>query len=85
MTKIPETLADLPEVPVCINMEEKVRGDQFVSVNDIKDDTLKLVFQQREDEAEQKIFKMGMDNKWEQGFQYDLLMQFWLSIHMGNK
>ena len=30
------------------------------------------------------IFKLGMDSKWEHGFQFDLLMAFWLSIHMGN-
>ena len=27
---------------------------------------------------------MARDNKWDKGFQFDLLLCFWFSIHMGN-
>ena len=28
---------------------------------------------------------MARDNKWDKGFQFDLLLCFWYSIHMGNR
>ena len=39
----------------------------------------------KEDEAEQTLFKNGIGKQWEQGFQYDLIMAFWLSVHLGNR
>ena len=85
MIKIPQDETELPEVPVCINMERKVRVDQLVKVTDIKHHALQLVFERLEEEAEPVLFKLGMDSKWEHGFQFDLLMAFWLSVHMGNR
>ena len=49
MIKIPQDETELPDVPVCINMETKVRVDQFVKVSDIKHHALRLVFERDED------------------------------------
>ena len=85
MTRIPHTEQDLPVVPVCIDMTKKVRVDQFVKVSDIKHEALQLVFEKREDAAIKVIDRLGNESKWEGEFQYDILMVFWLCIHMGNR
>ena len=87
MTRIPRNEEDLPEIPVCINMEKKVRVDQFVKVSDINDETgaLQLVFEKDEAAAMKVIDRLANNSKWENEFQFDILMIFWLCIHMGNR
>ena len=64
MTKIPWTEDDLVEVPVYINMVEKVRVDQFVKASDIKTEALKLLFTE-ESSASKVIDRLGNESKWE--------------------
>ena len=83
MTRIPRTEQDLVEVPVYINMVEKVRVDQFVKASDIKTEALRLIFTE-ESSASKVIDRLGNESKWEGQFQFDILLIFWLCIHMGN-
>ena len=70
MTRIPRNEQDLPEIPVCINMEKKVRVDQFVKVSDINDETgaLQLVFEKDEVAAIKVIDRLANNSKWDNEF-----------------
>ena len=85
MIAIPNDESDLIPVPVYINMEKKIRVDTMITQSDIRNKALRFIFLGKSAEAEDLIFKMARENKWDKSFQFDLLMCFWFSIHMGNK
>ena len=85
MIAIPNNDDDLVPVPVYINLDKKIRVDKSIKESDIEHKALKLIFLGQSEAAIDVIFNLYRDKKWEKGFQFDLLMCFWLSIHVGNK
>ena len=89
MCAIPEEEADLIPVPTYINMSTRYRVDESVQADEIgkkgEPSALRCIFRGQSQRAEDLIFQMARDNKWDKGFQFDLLLCFWYSIHMGNR
>ena len=70
-------------VPVYINMDGGVIVDEEIRSTDIKSQALREIFIGDEESAIQSINALQRENKWVGGFQFDLLMAFWLSVHYG--
>ena len=68
-------------MPVHINMREKQIVDEMISSTDIKSQALRLIFIGHEEEAVKAINKLQREDKWLSGFQFDLLLAFWLAVH----
>ena len=81
MTKIPIEETDLVEDPIFWTMKKQVSVHDYMTSKDIQTPVLKLIFQNRFEEAEDMIADLSIDNVWDKDFQYDLLMAFWLSVH----
>ena len=83
MQKIPQTEEDLIEVPVYIDMFSKTVADDMISLEAIKSPALKEIYLGDEPEAIRQINKQQREDRWERGFQFQILMAFWLSVHYG--
>lgn len=70
-------------MPVYINMEGKTIVDEDIRSTDIKSQALREIYIGDEDSAIQSINALQRSNKWIGGFQFDLLMAFWLGVHYG--
>ena len=68
MIATPNDLDDLVPVPVYINMETKIRVDGSIKESEIEHKALKLIFLGQTEAAEEVIFTMYRDKKWEKGF-----------------
>ena len=83
MQAIPETEDDLIPVPVYIDMKRKTIVDEEIRAGDIISVALREIFIGDEESAIQSINGLQRKNKWIGGFQFDLLMAFWLGVHYG--
>jgi len=81
MTKIPIDEIDLVEDPIFWTMKKQISVHDYMSSKDIHTPVLKLIFQNRFEEAEDMIVELSIDKVWDKDFQYELLMAFWLSVH----
>ena len=76
MIAIPNDESELVPVPVYINMEETIRVDTSISASDIglKDErklsreTLRHIFRGETLKAEELIFRMARERKWDKDF-----------------
>lgn len=83
MHKIPETEEDLIPVAVYINMQKKQIVDEMIKLTDIKEKAYREIYIGDEESAIQSINALQRTTKWEGGFQFDLLISFWLGLHKG--
>ena len=83
--KIPTDENELHPVMVFWTMKEKTRADQKIkSVNEINDEGLRLIYEEKNREAMTLIQENFIKNKWAGDFQFDLLMYFWFAIYTEN-
>jgi len=82
MMNIPIEENDLVPCPIFFTMQTKRRVDGMIRVHDIKTKCLKLVYKMDEDAAEKQIRTLSQSKRWDKDFQFDLLMAFWLAVHM---
>jgi hypothetical protein len=76
---------ELHQVMIFWNMKERVRADEKIrSVNDINDEGLRLIYEEKTDEAMDLIQTNFIKNKWASDFQFDLLMYFWFAVYTEN-
>ena len=68
MIAIPNDESDLIPVPVYMNMEKKIRVDTMITPSDIGNRALRLIFLGKSADAEELIFKMARENKWDKSF-----------------
>lgn len=85
MQVIPETEEDLIPIPIYINMKVTEIVDEVIRPNDIKQQAYREIFIGDEESAIQTINALQRTNKWIAGFQFDLLIAFWLSVHFGRR
>ena len=64
-------------------MHTKRIVDEEIKASDIRSPALREIFIGDEENAIQLINGLQRENKWIGGFQFDLLMSFWLSMHYG--
>jgi hypothetical protein len=66
--KIPTGEDELHKVCFFWNMDKLVRVDEEIKVKDIKDDTLKLIYEEKTEEAMTKVEKNFIEKKWANDF-----------------
>jgi hypothetical protein len=82
--KIPVSEEELHKVCFFWNMEKCERVDEIITVDHIKAQTLKLIYEDNTEEAMKLVEDNFIKKKWANEFQFDLLMAFWLSVHCEN-
>ena len=82
MQAIPQTEDDLIKVPVYINMKKKQIVDDLIGPKDI-DSPMREIYIGDEEAAISSINSLQRNKKWLYGFQFDLLVAFWLGAHYG--
>ena len=65
MTNVPLEESDLIEDPIFWTMKKQIVVSDYMTSNDIQTPILKLIFQNRFKEAEEMIFDLCYENKWD--------------------
>lgn len=66
-------------------MKDKIIVDEMINPDDFKQDAFRQIYIGNEEAAIESIGALQRISKWEQGFQFDLLISFWLGVHCGRK
>ena len=83
MIHIPETEEDLIPVAVHINMRSRIIVDDMIRWTEIQSQVLRDIYLGEDDQAILSINRISREEKWQGGFQFELLIAFWLGIHYG--